>query len=91
MKLLDWLLGQKPDHGTPGEFLAEVQRQDPPLLTGGSDLGRRVHQRLNARIRPGLRDLFARGDVVIGEVGILSPNALAEFVPPRGYAILELT
>lgn len=91
MKLLDWLLGQEPGHRTPGELLAEVQRQDPPLLTGGSDLGRRVHQRLTARIPTRLRDLHARGDVVIGEVGILSPNALAEFVPPRGYAIRVYT
>ncbi len=91
MKLLHWLSGRAPEQLSPQQFLADVQREDPPLLTGGGDLGQRVHQRLVTRLPPVLRGLFAKADAVIGEVGILTPNALAEFVPPRGYAIRVYT
>jgi hypothetical protein len=91
MKLLDWLSGRAAEQLSPQQFLAEVQQENPPLLTNGGDLGQRIHQRLVSRLPGGMRALFAKGDAVIGEVGLLSPNALAEFVPPHGYAIRVYT
>lgn len=87
MKLLNWLYRRKPKQVLPRQFLAEAQRQNPPARTGADDLGSRIYARLAPRLSPEMRNLFSQGEAVVGEVGILEPNAFTEFVPPRGYAI----
>ncbi|HHT9126076.1 MAG TPA: hypothetical protein ACFYD6_09695 [Candidatus Brocadiia bacterium] len=74
---------------TPQQYLAAAQRRSPPIPTPGiqQDCGQRLYSRLEQRLPADIRELFTAGTVAIGELGILTPDAFADFVPPAGYAI----
>ncbi len=89
MRFLNWLRGKPADALTPQQYLAAVQKRFPPIPTPGCqrDLGQRRYSLLERRLPADVRELFKTGAVAIGEIGILTPNAFTDFVPPAAYAI----
>ncbi len=95
MPLLDWLKGRPSIQPTPQQFLAAIQKQHPPIPTPGHppdyDHAKWLYSSLESRLPLQLRQYVNTGAVAFGEIGFLTPNAFAQFVPPNGYAIQVYT
>jgi len=95
MPLLDWLEERLFSRPTPQQFLAVIQKKHPLTPIPGHppnyDHAKWLYSSLESRLPLQLRQFVKTGAVVIGEIGILTPNAYAEFVPPNGYAIQVYT
>jgi len=89
MRLLNWFRNKSDRPLSPQEFLAQIQQQSPPRHPPNApgDLGKNSYERLASRFPSDVQNLFVNGKIAIGEVGILTPNAFAKYLPPAGYAI----
>lgn len=76
---------------TPKEALSKAQREHPPLAQAGrdpkKDLGREVYSLLEPHLPASVKNVFASGSAVIGEIGILSPAAYANRISKGKYWI----
>ncbi len=89
MRFLNWSRGKPVKALTAQQYLTAAQKKFPPIPTPGyqQDLGQRLYSLLEQRLPADVRELFKTGAIAIGELGILTPNAFMDFVPPAGYAI----
>lgn len=88
MGFFNWLRGKPPSTVVPQACLAADQAKFPLKAVGvESDSGPRLYSTLAARLPADVRKLFESGSIAIGEIGILTPNALIYSVPPSGYVI----
>lgn len=89
MKSLSWLSRNHVVGDAPRRRLAADQKEHSPIKYPDSplDYGQRLYLELKERIPNEIRQLFDRGVIAIGEVGILSPNSFVEPLHPSGYVI----
>jgi hypothetical protein len=73
---------------SPERYLAAAQRKEPWAAVGARhDSGPRLYADLEQRLPLQVRQLFESKQIVIGELGVLKPDAFIEPVARAGYAI----
>ena len=74
-------------------YLASAQKKNPPIQIPGypQDYGKKLYSMLEKRLSEEVRQLYSKGKIAIGEIGIFEPNIYVEKVFPAGYVIQVYT